>query len=134
MRKICLLLLTGLLLAFYSVNAQQEESFKPSGKVEVRIFSHFTSSFSDGDNFNKFDVTRAYLGYAYDFSKRFRGKITYDVGNPGAGKTNTQDSSNLPTFSTAPANLASWGDDSPLPVYVNRREMGVPLHPESFPQ
>lgn len=86
MRKTCLLLLTGLLLAFFSVNAQQEESFKPSGKVEVRIFSHFTSSFSDGDNFNKFDVTRAYLGYAYDFSKRFRGKITYDVGNPGAGK------------------------------------------------
>ncbi len=67
-------------------SAQQESEFKPGGKPEVRIFTNFTSSFSDGENFNKFDVGRAYLGYLYDFSQTFRGRITYDVGNTGVSK------------------------------------------------
>lgn len=85
MRKASLLLFMAVLFLSSGVKAQQEEPFKPSGKVEVRIFSNFTSSFSDGKNLNKFDVTRAYLGYIYDFSRSFRGRVTYDVGNPGAG-------------------------------------------------
>lgn len=86
MKRVTILLCLALFCNFTGVMAQQEENFKPSGKAEVRIFTNYTSSFSDGNNFNKFDVTRAYLGYIYDFSKNFRGRITYDVGNPGAGK------------------------------------------------
>lgn len=87
MQRTIILLTLVLLTGFTGVRAQQEESFKPSGKPEVRIFTNFTSSFSDGHNFNKFDVTRAYLGYIYDFSRNFRGRITYDVGNIGAPKS-----------------------------------------------
>ncbi len=86
MKQVTITLCLALIVCFSGVMAQQEESFKPSGKPEVRIYTNFTSSFSDGDNFNKFDITRAYLGYIYNFSKNFRGRITYDVGNPGAGK------------------------------------------------
>jgi hypothetical protein len=68
--------------------AQQVEPFKPNGGPEIRIFSNFTSSFSDGKNFNKFDITRAYFGYIYNFSRTLTGRVTVDFGNPSAGKFN----------------------------------------------
>jgi hypothetical protein len=69
-----------------SINAQTDKSFKPGGKPEARIFSNFNAEFSDGKNVNRFELTRAYLGYTYNFCETLYGRITYDVGNPSVGK------------------------------------------------
>lgn len=68
------------------LSAQEAEAFNPGGKPEVRIFSSFNSAFSDGENHNKFDLTRAYLGYNYNFTKSLSGRIVYDAANPTVGK------------------------------------------------
>jgi len=73
-------------LAISTLNAQEINEFKPSGKPEVLIFTNFHSSFSDGQNVNKFDLTRAYFGYGYNFSPTLSGRVTLDVGNPGTGR------------------------------------------------
>jgi hypothetical protein len=65
-----------------------EEAFKPSGKPEVRLFTNFNSAFRDGDVSNKFEITRAYFGYSYSFSKTISGRVTFDIGNPGGGSKN----------------------------------------------
>lgn len=66
--------------------AQEEAVFKRSGKPIVKIFANYHSIFSDGDAANAFQLTRAYLGYQYSFSKNFSAKIVLDVGDPGVGK------------------------------------------------
>jgi hypothetical protein len=86
MKKLFFLGISLLLFNPVSLKAQAEEGFKPGGKPEVRVFSDFNSTFSDGRNVNRFEVTRAYLGYSCNFSKTFCGRITYDVGNPSVGK------------------------------------------------
>ncbi|HNZ69421.1 MAG: hypothetical protein QM301_06645 [Bacteroidota bacterium] len=86
MKRIFILFPLAAVFLFSEISAQEGSEFKPGGKVEVRIFTNFTSSFSDGKNFNNFNVGRAYLGYSYNFSENFSGKITYDVGNTGASK------------------------------------------------
>jgi len=81
-----LMLFFSLLSVPVSLSAQDEDVFKPGGKPEVRIFTSFNSAFSDGENHNKFDVTRAYLGYNYNFTKNLSGRIVYDAANPTVGK------------------------------------------------
>ncbi|MCU0456927.1 MAG: hypothetical protein MUE74_11545 [Bacteroidales bacterium] len=66
--------------------AQEAETFKPGGKPEARIFSSLNSIFADGENQNRFDLTRAYLGYSYNFSRKLSGRIVYDVADPSVGK------------------------------------------------
>jgi hypothetical protein len=68
-----------------ALRGQATDDFKPSGKAEVRIFTGFNTSFSDGENHSKFDVTRAYLGYSYNFTRTLSGRIVYDVADPSAG-------------------------------------------------
>ncbi|MBE0677517.1 MAG: hypothetical protein IH592_02010 [Bacteroidales bacterium] len=68
------------------VQAQDTDEFKPGGKAEVRIFTGFNTTFSDGENHTKFDVTRAYLGYGYNFSRTLSGRVVYDVADPSVGK------------------------------------------------
>ncbi len=85
MKKNLLLLLFLAFIPSFFVSAQQPEAFKPNGKPEVRIFTNFNSAFSDGNNLNKFEVTRAYFGYIYNFSKSWTGRVTYDVGKPSVG-------------------------------------------------
>lgn len=84
MKKIAITLIVALLVS-NSAFTQKNEDFKPSGKASVKIFSNFHSSFSDGNSHQAFEITRAYFGYGYNFSKSFSGKITLDVGNPGVG-------------------------------------------------
>lgn len=86
MKKAILFFLCLVTISLSKLSAQTEESFKPSGKPEIRVFSNFNSAFSDGENSNKFEITRAYLGYGYNFSKTVSGRVTFDVGNPSAGK------------------------------------------------
>jgi hypothetical protein len=68
------------------VKAQDTDDFKPGGKPEARIFADFTSAFADGENHNKFNITRAYLGYGYNFSRTLSGRVVYDVADPSVGK------------------------------------------------
>jgi hypothetical protein len=84
MKKSLLLLLIPV-FASIQASAQNGEPFKPNGKPEIRIFTNFSSSFSSGKNFKKFDVTRAYFGYIYNFSETLTGRITFDVGKPSVG-------------------------------------------------
>ncbi len=84
MKKI-LFSVISMILLLNVANAQTSES-KSSGKPFVKIYSNFHNSFSDGVSQNMFEITRAYFGYEYKFDQYFSGKLTLDVGNPGAGK------------------------------------------------
>lgn len=61
------------------------EAFKPAGKPAALIFTNFNTAFSDGETTPAFEVTRAYLGYEYNFSKEWFGRLTLDVGDPKVG-------------------------------------------------
>lgn len=65
----------------------QNESgdFKPHGKPLALIFTNFNTAFTDGETHPTFEITRAYLGYEYNFSKELYAKIILDVGDPKAG-------------------------------------------------
>ena len=78
-----LLSIISIILLLNVANAQTKE---PAGKPFVTIFSNYHSNFSDGENHNLFQVTRAYFGYEYNFNQKFSGKLTLDFGNPGVGK------------------------------------------------
>ncbi len=65
--------------------AQEKELFEPSGKPIFRIFSNYHSSFSEGETFNAFEITRAYLGYKYHFNQNWNGRLIFDVGDPEDG-------------------------------------------------
>lgn len=87
MKKI---ILTAIVITMFmsAINAQSKDAsgeFKAFGKPFVKIFTNYHSSFYDGENANVFEITRAYFGYEYNFSKEFSGKLTLDVRNPGSG-------------------------------------------------
>ncbi len=84
MKKIAITFILALLVSNIAFT-QNNEEFKPNGKASVKIFTNFHSTFSDGESQQAFEITRAYFGYGYKFSKNFSGKITLDVGNPGVG-------------------------------------------------
>lgn len=72
----------GFGLALFS---QENTDFKPSGKPIIRVFSNYHSTFSEGETFNQFQITRAYLGYAHQFGKSWSGRVIFDVGDPKDG-------------------------------------------------
>jgi len=77
------------LLAFLNSGYAQEETkeeFKPTGKPFIKVFTNFNSTTTDGKTHNAFDVTRAYLGYAYNLSENLSGNVTLDVGSTTDGK------------------------------------------------
>lgn len=85
--RFILMLAAGLAVSMVvPAQARDTNEFKPGGKPEVRIFTGFNTTFSDGESHSKFDVTRAYLGYGYNFSKTLSGRVVYDVADPSVGK------------------------------------------------
>lgn len=85
--RLILMIIAGMAVSMIlPVQAQDTDEFKPSGKVEARIFTGFNTTFSDGESHSKFDVTRAYFGYGYNFSKALSGRVVYDVADPSVGK------------------------------------------------
>jgi hypothetical protein len=68
-----------------SLSAQTTEEYKPSGKVEALIFTNFNSSTTNNKSLSKFEVTRAYFGYNYGFSKVFSGRVGLDFVYSGVG-------------------------------------------------
>jgi hypothetical protein len=83
MKKSLLILLTIFSLSIYNVKAQDKTEFKPSGKPEALIFTDFANVSSGAASQNKFEVTRAYLGYSYQFSPEWSGRAVIDAGNTG---------------------------------------------------
>lgn len=62
------------------VSAQTaDDTFKPSGKAIVTIFTDFTDVTTNSKTNNAFEVSRAYFGYGYNFSSDFSGKVLFDV-------------------------------------------------------
>jgi hypothetical protein len=82
-------LLVALGLQNIDVSGQSKSSselpFEPHGKPVILVFSNLHSSFNREGNNPGFEITRAYLGYEYDFSESFSAKVIMDVGDPGTG-------------------------------------------------
>jgi len=81
MKKILICAITMIFISL-SISAQgMQDSFKPNGKPIVTVFSDFTNTTSNGTSNNAFELSRAYLGYGYNFSQDFSGKIVFDIAN-----------------------------------------------------
>ena len=85
MKKLFLLWL--IIPGIISTTSGQEKTtdFKPNGKPLALIFTNFNTAFHDGETHPTFEITRAYLGYEYNFSKELYAKIILDVGDPKVG-------------------------------------------------
>ncbi len=89
MKKITTLILILALTATIPeirLNAQTDNEFTPYGKPLVLIFSDVNASFNKYGNSKAFEITRAYLGYEYFFSKNISSRVNLDIGDPGVGK------------------------------------------------
>lgn len=85
MKKIIFLVLTIFSIFTSAYSQETTDDFKPNGKPVALIFTNFSTAFSDGETSPSFGITRAYLGYEYNFSKEFYAKVILDVGDPKAG-------------------------------------------------
>lgn len=86
MKKLILLWLIVPGIISVAFSQEKTEEFKPNGKPLALIFTNFHSDFTDGETMPSFEITRAYLGYEYNFSKQWYAKTVLDVGDPEAGK------------------------------------------------
>lgn len=86
--KTSLLLIMAMLIALTEINlnAQSEEAFTPYGKPLALVFTNVNTSFNKNGNSKAFEITRAYLGYEYFFSKNLYSRVNIDIGDPGVGK------------------------------------------------
>jgi hypothetical protein len=77
-----------LILSLSSLNAsaQSDSSFKPHGKPFALIFSDVNYTSNKEGNTKAFELTRAFLGYEYFFSKNISSKINIDLADPGVGE------------------------------------------------
>ena len=72
------------ILVFFSTElfSQEEENlFKPSGKMYGTVFSNFHYQITD-ENESAFAVERAYFGYKYFLSENFTMNLKLDIGSP----------------------------------------------------
>ncbi len=60
------------------VHAQENDQFKPSGKIFGLLFADYHTTFSGGENVSVFEITRSYLGFDFNFSKTLMSRVMYD--------------------------------------------------------
>lgn len=61
----------------------KDSTFTPSGKPTIQLFGNINYNLTqDATKKLGFYITRAYLGYEYQFSKQFLGKVVIDAGRP----------------------------------------------------
>ncbi len=73
------------LLLFFGTGFQvmSQDEFKPVGKPIVRIFGNFHHGISKSVNeFNAFEIKRAYLGYQFQLNEHFKTVVKIDIGSP----------------------------------------------------
>lgn len=85
MIKRYVLLTIALTLLSVSTFAQGDETFVPSGKPTLRIYTNLHTTYTGSEYGNAFEIQRAYFGYQYQFSKTISGKLILDVGDPKVG-------------------------------------------------
>ena len=90
MKKIFVVYIT-LMMCIFTGKAQSEEEFKPSGKIIARSFFDYSSGLNNKENKSGFDITRAFLGYNYQFAPSLSGRVIID------GASGRSSSGNLET-------------------------------------
>jgi len=86
--SILISLFTVIFMSAAQITEQGNSTFSPSGKPIVTVFSDFSNANSNGKSKNAFEVSRAYFGYGYNFSRDFSGKILFSFeDNAGLGST-----------------------------------------------
>ena len=83
-QRTLLITLVAMLLSIGAF-AQEGESFEPSGKPILRIYTNYHSTFTGSEYDKMFEIQRAYFGYQHQFSKNFSGQLILDVGDPKSG-------------------------------------------------
>jgi len=86
MKKTILLFLVMVSIWGFGNAQNRTDGFQPHGKPLAKLFTNFHTTFKDSKSFSQFQLTRAYFGYSYDFSRNWSGKVLLDVGDPGVGK------------------------------------------------
>src|SRR5690554_6426285 len=74
-----------LALTVTTVGPANGQNTEAQGKPVALIFSNFNKSFSGDNKSSGFEITRAYLGYEYNFNSEWYGYVVMDVGDPKAG-------------------------------------------------
>ena len=70
------------LLVTCGLYAQENQEFKPSGKLDGRIFANFNTQIGAEDmNPSAFVLERAYFGYTYKMAPDFSARILLDIDN-----------------------------------------------------
>jgi hypothetical protein len=73
-------------LIVIDLNAQSDSSFTPGGKPFALVFTDVNYSFNKEGESGAFELTRAYLGYEYFFTKTIYSRINIDMADPGIGE------------------------------------------------
>ena len=75
----------SIMLAAAGMAQETTSTFKPSGSPIVTVFTDFRVQSTDGKTNTAFEISRAYLGYAYNFSPYFSAKAVMDVTDKNNG-------------------------------------------------
>ncbi len=83
-----IVLAVSICFSVLALKAQDNAEFKPSGKPVVKVFTNWHQGFGDEtySDISGFEISRAVLGYSYQFSPLFYSKVIVDMDNPKAGK------------------------------------------------
>ena len=84
MRRIFISVMS-IMLAAAGMAQETTSTFKPSGSPIVTVFTDFRVQSTDGKTNTAFEISRAYLGYAYNFSPYFSAKAVMDVTDKNNG-------------------------------------------------
>ena len=88
MKKISFLGVSLISLVSFSQNI--DETFKPDGEVQFKVFWNYHTDFSkNATQTSAFELNRAYFGYKYNFTEAISTRVTLDVGNNTAGSKYT---------------------------------------------
>ena len=87
MKRFAIVLFTIIsLFTTQTICAQDSLTFKPSGKIIARGFLDYSTGFGKVNDEKGFDITRAFLGYNYKFTRTLQGQVIIDG---AAGKTSS---------------------------------------------
>lgn len=89
MKRIITIIAATIIASISGLHAQdsqkESEEFKSHGSIILKAFTNFHNTWQGSGSQAEFEVTRAYLGYEYQFNKNFFGRVILDVGDPGVG-------------------------------------------------
>ncbi len=85
MCRVVILFVIAFGLSLTWLKAQQPDtvkSFKPKGKIEGNVFASFYYGEKGKDIKTAFQITRAHLGYNYQFSESLSSRVLFDIADP----------------------------------------------------